>query len=195
MHTLTTSFVLGYHGCDRDVAEVLLRGDDFKGSDNDYDWLGPGIYFWEANPRRGLQFARELAALRRGRDRIRTPAVVGAVIDLGLCLDLTTTAGIEQVRSAHESFVALQQAAALPLPKNHDDGLRRHLDCAVVRMLHRLREKAGEPTIDSVRGVFVEGRPIYETAGFHEKTHIQICVTKLERIKGMFRVPARLLTD
>ena len=61
MHSLSASFVLGYHGCDQAVGEGLLDGDDFKPSKNDYDWLGPGIYFWEANPQRGLDFARELA--------------------------------------------------------------------------------------------------------------------------------------
>lgn len=54
MHALSASFILGYHGCDEAVAEKVLAGEDFKPSDNDYDWLGSGIYFWEANPQRGL---------------------------------------------------------------------------------------------------------------------------------------------
>src|SRR5271155_2352654 len=60
LHRLS-SFILGYHGCDRKVGERLLEGAAFKPSDNDYDWLGPGIYFWEANPRRALEFATETA--------------------------------------------------------------------------------------------------------------------------------------
>jgi hypothetical protein len=59
VHRLTTGFVLGYHGCDRKVGERLLGGEALKPSNNDYDWLGPGIYFWEANPLRGLEFAGE----------------------------------------------------------------------------------------------------------------------------------------
>jgi hypothetical protein len=42
MHRLSSCFVLGYHGCDRDVGERLLAGEAFQPSDNDYDWLGPG---------------------------------------------------------------------------------------------------------------------------------------------------------
>ena len=103
MHRLTTSFVLGYHGCDRHVGERLLAGEPFKASQNDYDWLGPGIYFWEANPLRGLAFAQESS--RRSRAAIHTPFVVGAVIDLALCLDLTTAAGVAFVRTAYESLV------------------------------------------------------------------------------------------
>ncbi len=48
--------VIGYHGCDRTVAEdVLLRGGTLKPSANPYDWLGKGIYFWEHGPDRGLE--------------------------------------------------------------------------------------------------------------------------------------------
>lgn len=39
--------VLAYHGCDVQVAERLLRGEQFKKSQNDHDWLGEGVYFWE----------------------------------------------------------------------------------------------------------------------------------------------------
>ena len=81
MHRLSSCFVLGYHGCDTDVGEQLLAGEAFQPSDNDYDWLGPGIYVWEANPRRGLEFATE--AMRRRGSGISQPFVIGAVIDLG----------------------------------------------------------------------------------------------------------------
>ena len=36
-------------------AERLLAGEPFQKSINDYDWLGHGIYFWEANPLCGLE--------------------------------------------------------------------------------------------------------------------------------------------
>lgn len=65
MHRLSTSFVLGYHGCDRKVGERLLAGEDFRPSENEYDWLGPGVYFWESNPDRALEFAQEAAARKR----------------------------------------------------------------------------------------------------------------------------------
>ena len=54
MHRLSTAFVLGYHGCDQSIADRLLAGGAFRKSRNDYDWLGHGIYFWEANPLRGV---------------------------------------------------------------------------------------------------------------------------------------------
>lgn len=75
------------------------------------------------------------------------------------------------------------------MPTNGKSLLRRNLDCAVIRTFHEIREAAGELPVDTVRGIFPEVRPIYEGAGFHEKTHIQICVRNLVRIKGVFRVP------
>jgi hypothetical protein len=189
MHTLSTAFVLGYHGCDSDVAEYILAGNDFKASMNDYDWLGPGIYFWESNPVRGLEFAKELQSNPRGSRRIKKPTVIGAVIDMGLCLDLTTSSGANQVRIAHDKLAQLITAAKAQMPVNSKDLLRRNLDCAVIRTLHEIRKSAGEDEIDTIKGIFLEGEPIYPSAGFHEKTHSQICVRNLSCIKGVFRVP------
>ena len=45
----------------------------------------------------------------------------------------------------------------------------------------------GLKSYDSVRGVFVEGSPVYENSGIMNKTHIQICVTNPNCIKGYFR--------
>lgn len=186
MHRLSTSFILGYHGCDKEVAESLLNGKPFRKSENDYDWLGPGIYFWEANPRRGLDFANEAA--KRRNSSIRNPTVIGAVIDLGLCLDTTTQAAVERLSIAHDSLQASAKVASVPLPKNSEDLLLRRLDCAVIQRLHALLDLEGL-TLDTIRGIFVEDDPIYDTSGFHKKTHIQIAVCNPFCIKGVFRVP------
>lgn len=186
MQRLSASFVLGYHGCDQTVADDLLRGEPFKKSANDYDWLGGGVYFWEANPIRGLDFAERSS--RRPRNKIKTPAVVGAVIDLGACLDLTTVYGIEMVKAAHASLQSQITAANEALPQNQDS-LRRQLDCAVVEQVHLINQGIGLE-IDSVRGVFTEGSPVYPGSAFDRETHVQIAVRNLTCIKGVFRVPA-----
>lgn len=189
MHRLSTTFILGYHGCDARIAKKLIDGEPFKASANDYDWLGPGIYFWEANPQRALSFARE--ASKRNPRNVRTPAVVGAVIELGLCLDLASEAGIKQARAAYTTLETLYEAAGVALPVNEGgpDDLLRKLDCAVISQFHAIREENGEPPVDTVRGIFIEGDPIYPNAGFKEKTHCQVCVCNPHQIKGVFRVP------
>jgi hypothetical protein len=189
LHRLASSFVLGYHGCDRAVGERLLRGEAFRESRNAYDWLGPGVYFWEANPLRAMAFAEESRVKRRG--NIREPFVVGAVLELGYCLDLTTEAGITQVRNAYASLAEVTAKAGLALPTNSDDQLRRNLDCAVIDWLHKIVGTEGRAPIDTVRGVFVEGAAAYPGSGIREKTHIQIAVRNGACVKGVFRVPER----
>jgi hypothetical protein len=78
------------------------------------------------------------------------------------------------------------------LPKNVSgypndvDEIKRHLDCAVFENLHAWRESTGVEGYDSVRSPFQEGRLLYPGGGFHEKTHIQICVRDPICIKGFF---------
>jgi hypothetical protein len=159
-------------------------------SDNDYDWLGHGVYFWEHNAQRAYEFARELRDHPRASKRsIHRPAVVGAVIDLGLCLNLLDSWFIDMVRQAHADIENLYHEAGAPLPSNSGgpDRLLRRLDCAVIEMLHRTRAGRNERPLDTVRAAFIEGTPIYENAGFHAKNHIQLCVRNIACIKGYFR--------
>lgn len=159
-------------------------------SETSYDWLGSGVYFWENDPIRALQWAR---LPWRNIDK---PSVVGAVIDPGRCLDLTTQEGITAVKSAHRALAKLHKLTEQPLPRNA--GLHkgmRHLDCAVIRHLNRARAKMAEsdPSIlpyQTVRALFVEGQKLYRGAGFHDKTHVQICVIDQSRIFGVFRLPS-----
>ncbi len=186
--------MLGYHGCDRAVGEALLAGSAFEPSANAWDWLGPGVYFWEANPKRAFDFAGEIARGTRRRAPVSEPFVVGAVVNLGLCFDLSTKAGIDIAREAHSRlssiYAVLQGVAGFEAPVNK--GKRRDLDRAVIEFVHGLREAERQPSADAVRGVFIEGSPIYAGSGFHEKTHIQIAVRNLQCIKGVFRVAQHL---
>ncbi len=184
---MSTSFILGYHGCKKSVADALLGGEQFKHSQNSYDWLGAGIYFWQSNPVRARQFAEEVKH-RRGGDW--ETAVVGAVIEPGLCLDLASEAGARAVGTAYSSLVEIYEKTAKTLPTNGSgkDRLKRDLDCKVIQLLHDMRTTERLEPIDTVSGIFVEGEPIYKDSGFYAKTHIQICVCNHKRIKGVFRV-------
>jgi len=187
LHKLSASFVLGYHGCDADVAERLLKNRPFLPSQNDYDWLGEGIYFWEANPLRGLEFAVE--ASKRKPKQVVKPTVIGAVIDLGFCLDLTTSRGLQLTKTAFDRLQQVSAQAGLPLPENQPDGLRHNLDCAVLNYLHRLQSEEGKPPFDTVKGIFIEKPTLYDGSAFGVKNHIQIAVRNQDCIKGIFRVP------
>ena len=166
------------------VAESVLSGAPFKPSENDYDWLGPGVYFRQSNPRRALQFAEEK---RRREKALWRPTVVGAVINPGRCLDLTTEMGVDEVRAARTGFDRMRTASGLPIPVNKV-GLPR-LDFAVIQTLHQIRTDGHVPAIDTLLGVFIEGQPVYPSSNFFEKTHIQLCIRNASQIIGVFRVP------
>lgn len=194
MSRLHTSFILGYHGCEESFGRKAINGKEkFKPSSRDYDWLGDGIYFWESDPRRAKEWALE----KKKRGGIKKPYVVGAIIDLGNCLDLTLRENAELVRYAHSDLMAAQEKAGLPMPANKpapgvagdNDLVLRYLDCAVMKRLHSIIEQdktLGLPKYDSVRALFGEGKYLYEGSGFREKTHIQIAVRNPACIKGVF---------
>jgi hypothetical protein len=187
----STSFVLGYHGCDRKLSEHVLSGKSFLvPSHNDYDWLGDGIYFWEHNAWRAFEFAREVAEKPHpSGQKIKTPAVVGAIIDLGFCLNLLDSRFIEMVRTAHTELVRSAALAGMDLPRNTggSDLRKRNLDCAVLRTLHQTRENLSERPFETVRAAFVEGERLYRNAGFAAKNHIQICIRRPACIRAYFR--------
>lgn len=188
-----TSFVLAYHGCTAEVGEKILAGQDsLQFSERDYDWLGPGVYFWEADPVRAWEWAEDKVRRLKAGD----PFVIGAAIDLGNCLDLVSRESLELVRAAYDSLLEVHQAwdEAEPLPQNlpfspgDEYKMIRKLDCAVIRRLHTMLEQGGVPPYDSVRGIFQEGLELYPDSGFKRYTHTQIAIRDLSCIKGCFRV-------
>lgn len=176
------SFVLGFHGTDADIVERLVsrKLDHLEQSEGSYEWLGPGIYFWENDPQRALEWARD----GRAKHRARTPAVVGAIIDRGYCLDLTTRIGCDEVAEASQTLVASYAASGIPLVQN--TGGHRELDCQVITTLHAYRRTGGLEPYDTVRGLFPEDVPLYEGAGFRRGNHTQIAVLNTNCILGYF---------
>ncbi len=183
-----SAFILGFHGCDRAIGEQLLAGKHRLAiSTNSYDWLGHGIYFWENDPLRAEEWAEE--RMTRPESRVREPFVVGAIIDLGLCLSLMQREHIQIVEEAYGLLKSAFGKAGRPLPENKGgpDKYKRHLDCEVIEMAHKLRKRNDLRPFDSVRGLFQEGDTPYPDAGFRRKNHIQVCVRNLNCIKGYFK--------
>lgn len=201
MYTSTLGLVLGFHGCDQRTAENVVSGKTtLNKSENTYDWLGHGIYFWENDPSRALEYARSIKKHpERARTKIEKPAVLGAVISLGHCLNLLEARNLQILQKNHQILQETFESAGTPLPENTapDGGgipLSKELDCAVLLLTHALTDEAGEKSWDSVRGVFIEGEKLYENAGFNLKNHIQVCVRNSNCIKGYF-LPRRLNTS
>lgn len=176
--------VIAYHGCDAEVAERLLRGERFRRSENDYDWLGAGVYFWEYGADRALGFARD----QQRRGRIAEPGVVGAVIQLGNCFDLMDTRFTQELAQAYDQ-IASRRAQGASLPTNAgstpDQKLRR-LDCFVLNSYLGSLERTGR-AFDTVRCGFREGDCVFPGSGIFRESHIQIAIRNPACILGVFR--------
>ena len=158
--------VYAFHGCDREIAEAVLSGrQELKASENRWDWLGSGVYFWENAPERAYQWAVDIGK--------RNPAVVGAVVQLGTCLNLMDKTSNHQLQDAHQVLEASLTALGKSIPVNRDKGHFR--DAAVINMAHVMAEKIGKP-FDTVRAAFIEGEPVFEGSAIRSDTHIQLCV-------------------
>jgi hypothetical protein len=179
--------VIAYHGCDVEVAERILSGEPLRKSRNDYDWLGEGIYFWEYAADRALRFAED----QQRRGKVRTPAIVGALIQLANCFDLMDTKFTEELGVAFETLQKLHQVTDRPLPANRgstpDKKLRR-LDCAVLNFyLAWLESRDQRSRYDTVRCGFVEGEPAFPGSGIRRQSHVQLAVRTPACILGVFR--------
>jgi hypothetical protein len=166
MYSTRSGLILGFHGCELTVANhIITSGHSLRLSANVYDWLGTGIYFWEQSPDRALDYVKELQAHpERTTNPIVTPSVIGAVLDLGLCLDLVNLDNLKLLQDAYKGLKARLKGTG-----------------------NLSRKKEGLPPFDSVRGVFWEGSRIYPTAGFRQKNHIQIAILNPNCVKGYFR--------
>ncbi len=180
---VSRSLFLGYHGCDLEVAQKVVSGQEQQlHSSNEYDWLGSGLYFWEDSHARALRWAQ-----RNVSGKIKTPAVLGAVIDLGNCLNLIDAEHLDLVKAAHQAYLEFCRVSGLKPAQNQGKDLRaRYLDKAVFETLHKLRAQEGKPPFDTVRAFFVEGDALYENAGLRSLDHVQICVRDPAKIVGYF---------
>jgi hypothetical protein len=191
MYSKSHTLVFGFHGCDKSLVESIINcQDEMKPSKNGYDWLGFGIYFWENDVSRALEWAQHLKA-NPGvySQKINEPAVLGAIIDLGYCLDLLNYRFLsEDIDFAYQTLKDSYSVSGDIMPTNSGgpDKLLRPLDCLVLETLHDYNKSQGRPAFDTVRGAFLEGEEPYPTAGFKQKNHIQICVRNPNCIKGYF---------
>lgn len=179
MYGRLPSFVFGFHGCDKSVCESIIAGNItcLSHSTNDYDWLGHGIYFWENDPRRALEYAQFLKDNpQKNHQTINEPAVIGAAIDLGYCLNLMESESLASLARSYKILKEIFKTMNIPLPKNlrgknsHTDLLVRKLDCLVIQTTHELLKDAKMKPYDTVRGLFFEGKSLYPNAGFKKKT-------------------------
>lgn len=181
-------YVLGFHGCDKSVVDDILNSPHkhLRPSTNTYDWLGSGIYFWLNDPIRAMEWAQDTQ--KRKPNSIKTPAVIGAILDLRVCFNLSERESIETLKEAYALFktsVGFSPSLKNKAPDKAGFNLLRPLDCAVINYTYNILQENGTP-FDSVLGVFQESEAAFEGSDIREKTHTQICIRNPECILGYF---------
>jgi hypothetical protein len=172
--------VLGYHGCDRPFADAARSGritlTAWRLSQNLYDWLGEGIYFWEGSRSRAEQWAVEHFG--------EEADVLEVEIELGHCLNLLESTYHDTLRQTYRNLRAAYRSRGLTLPKNQKK--RHDLDCLVINKFVQFMEKLmvqQEIRIQTVRGVFEEGRPLFPGSALRAQSHIQVAVRDVQCIR------------
>lgn len=192
MYAKTPAYIYGFHGCTvKTYNKVIYESMLLPQSENEYDWLGHGIYFWENSYQRAVEWANSHYG-EEGR-------VIGAFIDLGYCLDLTDYNNSAILKESYNVLKSLCDIGNEPMPVNKSGGspidkLVRCLDCSVIQTVHEYNKANNNKAYDSVRGMFEEGKEMYPGAGFREKTHTQVCIINPNCIKGFF-VPRSIITE
>ena len=198
---ITSQIIVAYHGCDITVGDHIVEGTEqhLEPSQNPYDWLGEGIYFFEDDLLRAVHFAQASAdnpEKKLTAKSITNPYAIGAVIRLGNCLDLSKQSGIAEFKKAYEEL----KATGRRLPKNKttstndEEGILHNLDRAVINYIHRQRCEKKEMPYDTVRGFFHQGNPAFATSAIGQLSHVQIAVRNTSCILGYFH-PAVTLDD
>jgi hypothetical protein len=188
--------VVAYHGCDRATETALVSGalTELSQSNNPYDWLGPGVYFFQDDWRRALMFAQASAdnPSRHFTARpITTPSVVGAILKLSSVVDVSTQEGIEAFRVSYEAL----QKSGVKLNENKKskqedpDVILRGLDRQVFINLHQMLHDQQLLPVDAVRGAFPQGQPVAPTSAIYANSHVQIALRNSACVLGYFRVP------
>ena len=114
------------------MADIIGR-EGFRLSQNDYDWLGDGVYFFQDGSLRAWQWARE----RHGDDA----AVIGADIRLVDCMDLLDVGRNRILSNAHGEYTRRLEEAGQAVPTQ--SGGAHPLDREVINYAVSVVEDSG----------------------------------------------------
>ncbi len=178
--------VVGYHGTKRATARRIILGEEpFGRSENDDDWLGNGIYFWEYAPQQAWLWARQRQRSKGWDDEI---AVVASMIRLGSCFDLLDPENVRALGLFYQGYEQAMMESRRELPINVWS--KKRLNCAAFEFAYAGLEAQGDP-VDTCRAVFVPTRRadrLWGGSGINPHAHIQICVRNVDCILGTWLV-------
>ncbi len=161
--------VKGFHGTKKEYAANSVFTHQFHKSHESDDWLGHGMYFWEDDPGRAIEWA----TFKYGEEA----AVVEVSINLGRCLDLTVLSYTDYVRIAYEKYTEKMRNEGKDITNYEIDS--HVLDCSVLNYL-----TSELFCVDTIRAPFDIGEPIYPGSYLHKGSHIQLVVLNESNLIG-----------
>jgi hypothetical protein len=165
-----SKIVEAYHATTAASAKKIVEQGHFHPSDNPWDWLGAGAYFFETEHR-----AREWALDHFPED----PMIVHVKVKLGHSIDLDDN---RWAPALHACWKEVEKTNVVA--KNR--GLRHDRDRVVLDKLATIWRP------DTIRSSFEEGVKVLPQSEFTERKHAQLLVRNQEnciRIVGLIRVP------
>lgn len=106
--------------------------------------------------------------------------MVGALLQLGNCLDLLDTDHTRRLAA----FATQHVTGGATFPEN--DGAKRLADCALINDYCDRMERLGTP-VHTVRGLFQEGEPVMRGSAILLENHIHIVARAPDAIVGLFK--------
>ena len=164
----------GYHATSVRAARRILAGAPFRLSRNRYDWLGDGVYFWEAAPERAWEWTQQ----PRVKARLGTQvAVIGARIHLDRCMDFHDTVWHKPLRDVYEYLRERYERTQRALPQQTAWG-KHGWDREVINQLVLMTYRITGVEIGAVRASFREpgDEPIFGDSALYQGAHVQIAV-------------------
>lgn len=181
-------FLRGYHATDQKRAKGI-EANGFLPSNNWYDWLGTGTYFYQD----AIGFTRRWATHERAEGPIANPAIFAADIEYDGFLDLVEYGSMARLQEFYKQLEttateAFGKAKAGERARSAKWRPRPHpLDCHVINEAVNALRMGGE-NVRAVRGVFYDGDPLHPTSDLYDRQHIQIAVLDPTLIKKVWRV-------
>ena len=161
--------VIGYHGTSIPAANRILN-EGFQISENRYDWLGDGVYFFQEAPQRAWDWALE----HNGHEA----AVVGAEVSTAECINLMDTGWNSFMADVYNSYLSLLNQLGDQVPEQ--SGSNHRLDREVINYAVGVLEGL-DHNVACVRAAFAEGRPVYPNSAILHLAHVQIAVRRPQR--------------
>lgn len=155
---------IGYHGTSPQNAQSILKNKEFKISNKENEWLGPGVYFFEDDIYQAINFCRKARKMKEF-------IVLKSLLKGNIIIDLVNTENYRWFMKIHEKIKNKNKY------KN-----KKLLNSIVLNIMYQLKP------YDIVRCIFEVPKTDYLYKTNIRPYQIQLCVRNKKCIKNIEEV-------